>query len=727
MLAAALLIADQDILNAYLRGSWPEIEDVRQSAERALRQQEPFQPDYARRARLRETGVLDLNSGAYSGYAELLLSIFRSLSSGLWLRGRVVHVSEKGFENWQNTLTLTPPLPVLSYFAATHWPGRVEAKQVFAEWFASTSCLPGPYLPMLHELAQCGLSEHHMHINGTTESDYVWQDVLARPKALMASISKGAAKRQARQQLAQVNNGLDFNDLYRLLKLGSKLRAFLAALATGKSAGVSMGNLQAMVTTWPGMHESRHPFKETSTDNNGLVNEAMLWHTTFLHLSSTGCQVTARGLHIYLLIQSLFHRLLSQQLIDKGFDQFERITQNELREPTEKRYEQRFNQLQGMYKVRFKILEARFAPKDDVGDLNNLLHAIKAGYEKSALAPLSTLQLTAHFIKQKDTPKPTHPCRHYPLRKRLERQRKVLVNYLAARPDMASLINRIDAAGNEMNAGPEVFAPTYRKMRASGWKHFTYHAGEDFQHLLGGMRQIYETIHFLGMQTGDRIGHATAIGIEPELWVSRAAPSQQMHKGEWLDTFLFTHHQLLRLGTEDAIASAYRLELKIQKLAEEIFGATGISTSALQTMWLNRWRDPLAEDYSQKPGGISGELLSAWHKPEIYRRAREYAAESTELLSNDLYRELQNQLLAEITSRRLAIETLPTSNVRISYYKSYSEHHVYRWLSAEPRFRPEVVFGTDDPGIFSTNLYNELAHIEVQKTHARQLQFSNNH
>ena len=69
--------------------------------------------------------------------------------------------------------------------------------------------------------------------------------------------------------------------------------------------------------------------------------------------------------------------------------------------------------------------------------------------------------------------------------------------------------------------------------------------------------------------------------------------------------------------------------------------------------------------------------------------------------------------MAELKKQGIAIEALPTSNIRISYYESYSEHHIHRWLSADSHIRPTVVFGTDDPGIFSTNLYNELAHVLI--------------
>lgn len=64
-----------------------------------------------------------------------------------------------------------------------------------------------------------------------------------------------------------------------------------------------------------------------------------------------------------------------------------------------------------------------------------------------------------------------------------------------------------------------------------------------------------------------------------------------------------------------------------------------------------------------------------------------------------------------VCEKHIALEVLPTSNVRISYYHSYAEHHTHRWLDDKATYRPVVVMGSDDPGIFATNIFNEYAHV----------------
>ncbi len=59
----------------------------------------------------------------------------------------------------------------------------------------------------------------------------------------------------------------------------------------------------------------------------------------------------------------------------------------------------------------------------------------------------------------------------------------------------------------------------------------TLHVGEDFDHLLSGLRAVHEPFAWRLMERGDRLGHAIPLGIDPEQWVkwtSRRAPVLKM-------------------------------------------------------------------------------------------------------------------------------------------------------------------------------------------------------
>jgi len=71
-------------------------------------------------------------------------------------------------------------------------------------------------------------------------------------------------------------------------------------------------------------------------------------------------------------------------------------------------------------------------------------------------------------------------------------------------------------------------------------------------------------------------------------------------------------------------------------------------------------------------------------------------------------------MLRNLREQHLAIETLPSSNVRISIHQKFEDHHSLNWLGIGARsLSPpvEVVVGSDDPGIFATSLRMEYAHL----------------
>ncbi len=103
--------------------------------------------------------------------------------------------------------------------------------------------------------------------------------------------------------------------------------------------------------------------------------------------------------------------------------------------------------------------------------------------------------------------------------------------------------------------------------------------------------------------------------------------------------------------------------------------------------------------------GMSGDILLQSGKPILITR-------ETDILDLEILEALQSTTLGLLQERRIAIETLPSSNVRISIHQSYEDHHAIGWLGYGRNFGPTyVVIGSDDPGIFATSLRGEYAHL----------------
>lgn len=96
----------------------------------------------------------------------------------------------------------------------------------------------------------------------------------------------------------------------------------------------------------------------------------------------------------------------------------------------------------------------------------------------------------------------------------------------------ANWLRGLDVAGDENDLRIEWFAPALRWLREEGLHcperttpdpgfHFSIHSGEDYAHPASGMRHVDETVHFCQMRSGDRLGHALALGILPLDWVQR--------------------------------------------------------------------------------------------------------------------------------------------------------------------------------------------------------------
>jgi len=187
----------------------------------------------------------------------------------------------------------------------------------------------------------------------------------------------------------------------------------------------------------------------------------------------------------------------------------------------------------------------------------------------------------------------------------------------------------IDACNLELATPPEVFAPVFRFLRdlpirpGSRDRRFTpyfkidasirrlvecrrlgltYHVGEDFRHLLSGLRAIDEVVRFLGPKPGDRLGHGTALALDPGDWLEHNGYQAVMPALEWLDTLVWVHHFL---GPGDNLVGELAIEDKIQRLSWQIYSQA--TAGRYDPLNLSRQRKTARTDAQASPAKTGAE------------------------------------------------------------------------------------------------------------------------
>jgi hypothetical protein len=642
-----------------------------------------------------------------------------------------------------------------------------------------------PYDPLVEDyLEREGLHETHLHLNGSTHAEICWLRALHMPEAethkfestWFNASTNGSAK--MRELAHAINPALSPSELRRQLHAAKKLRCWLIAAATNSLpddmllppdyATLANSPVEHWAAPFPGESALALSGSTTPLDELRWICKVMR------QLDANPNTVLERMLHCYILLQNQYYRLLVQSEEQYGFDQFQKLTWTELREPAERDYENRFLAMHGRHRrySRVGYLEGRFAPKGTAIDNAVLIKQMLSGYclyldfittpgtaPASSSLPLNALLdalderikiwlpldrrqlrlgLVAHFIKQpwnSDRPD-AGPYRFYALRQDLELKAHALITTLDSWPRLRSWLRGIDAAANELHAPPEVFSTCYRLCKHAGLTRRSYHAGEDFPHLLSGLRHMLDALELLDLKDGDRIGHGTAMGILPQLWLARMPADIIVTKGDWLLDLLAVWRLLRRIG---ATAEAYSVESDLAALSSELFGKD-VSCTALERAMgfrhLHMGYLQKAQSAAWKPLLTPLNELQHTEALRVYRARRDYKEDlallwrwqtdkdlwkrsavhidvKADYLSAVVYLRLQQALMKEVAERHVLIETLPSSNVRISQYRTFSEHHSFRWMRV-PGFVQEgdpsimVTLGSDDPGIFAGDLSSEF-------------------
>lgn len=715
---------------------------------------------------------------------ELGLRSVLQLMSAEFLESRhhELYVTREKFGAWQQSLLSRIsglPLQALVYaswtphrwtcdYAGSHSPSPVSD-------FCDSKHFPilSPHDSLVEDyVSREGLHETHLHLNGSTHAEVCWLRALRQPQKetrdfnakWQSKNSQQAAK--IRELTLAIDPELNPTELHSRLIAASQLRQWLILAATEDREPEPVDYEDLRKKSAPEPRDRRWLLSPRSS-----AWDELCWMQRLLKkLAGQPSRVLERMLHVYLLLQNFYYRLLVQSEEQFGFEQFQKLTFTDLREPAEKRYLARFNAMHGKHPAhsRTAYLEGRFAPKDTLKKNSQLLHAILGGYWRylsvdkgERLPPLKDLliglqdafskkpvlnrehqrlALVAHFIKQAWSATPAYkagPYRFYKLRIDLEHKTNVLLETVQRWPALRTWLRGVDAAANELDTPPEVFASCFRVCLRAGLTHRSYHVGEDFTHLLSGLRQMLDALELLDLRNGDRIGHGTAMGILPKLWLDRMPGTLVIKQGEWMLDLLASWRLLRELP--GATKEANRVERDLIDLASKVF-AENISGSQLEramqfrhlnVRYLKDSRDPkwsaewatlsdtwLAEarlvEQARRDNPRELELLWKWlGDPKLWAGSETLISVPSAYFDSDTYLRLQQAVMREVAERGVVIETLPSSNVRISQYHNFREHHSLRWMRV-PGFVQEgdpdimVSLGSDDPGIFAGDLNGEF-------------------
>ena len=762
------LLSDNESLAKYTHGKFASLDDVKRRMLLKSRWQNSAIPDQLYRlaqeqAFKRLESLPDILTKGLGNMAEDYLE----------LETKRIYVKSEQQNNWHEIITYIPPLLLQCALLYKHTYNdckhNVNARhEYFKEYLLPNTrytAIPHPRIPQLEYYVkqQSGLHDLHMHLNGALETDQVWQDFLFNPYGIYMDLKKGFKNPKVKEQMEQESHLLEPLTYVTLLKAAQKLRHYFFyhlyphnhSIYEGYDKNMLLYEFMSNDSDLSGSY--RHPFLSLITDEDNhpclMSVEGLMYILIFHEISNAKNELLASFFHFYLLILGLTNRLLVQQTHQNGFEQFQKHTLNELRGKSEKTYLRRYHQMQGNDLKHIRFLEGRFSPKASQNEMIVLLDAITRGWNKMKedisvqyegeteniqVAP--ELKLIAHFIKKADNKDPF--IRHKALRYEIAQKGTVLALLLKNHSNYRKMIVAVDAAASEFDAPPEVFAPIFRKMRRAGIKHFTYHAGEDFYHLLSGIRAIYEAIVFCDLKKGDRIGHATASGLSPWQWKNAIGSELLVKQGDYLDDLIFSYHLIIKRRIESLNILLPFIINEVNNLSFLIYNQH-YPIALLEQAWLMRQCCPihaLEQDrenvmlknvYDEeewcfviKKGFVDRksrtndnkvlEIFEAYHDLNNRKELDKIIKiDPFDIIKAEHLELLQLELLNEMTKKDIVIETLPTSNVRIGFHQNFGTYHLLNWIKwqNEGKSIPPIVVGSDDTGIFATNIYNEYANI----------------
>lgn len=668
---------------------------------------------------------------------------------------------------------------------------------------------------------RCGINDSHVHINLCAYAEECWLNALCNPED---EWRKQQEQYDRNSDVAELYREIHVNLTPKLLwhdhmNIACRLRYLLISYANDVEIPLTRNKnkkgkdkylpvdfyLNKLADKAPELWQDKDvPISSGSpseTHNHDVtkppdVFEELDWMEKLVRkLSLAPNELIDRAFHLYILLMNEFLTFCVQRDNLFGFKQFQKYSSIRTTIVDRQYYYYRvFERMHGNSSDSMtNYMELRVAPSLNEKDTANAIQSILNGYwqyarqhlrqqqpdfshSKSSLEDIleelnelfssTTKQLrivrpaiVLHLIKRawEDS---ENSIRFGRLREEYSMALDSILKLLQDYPELRQWIRGIDAAADEMDTPPDVFAPAYRKARRQlHIPHATYHAGEDFYHLISGIRTVCEAVNILGLQRGDRIGHATALGISPNLWLSTMPAMVTPTRGEWLQDLVFTWDLLQ--GIHDHPELVQRLNVDIREHGYAVFRRSHLSPYILKRVFDLRRLDPevlvatedlarnmmlkksdhpitmedivnlletppehigahdiekqlVYEAFANEAPEVIG-LITNWQGgKKTKRRSEERIEVPSDYFSMSELLLIQQLALRKLVEKAIVLETLPTSNLRIGQYSEMGQHHSLRWMGVDRKegdIVPLLVLGSDDPGVFATNIKAEFYHL----------------
>ncbi|WP_028904474.1 hypothetical protein [Prevotella sp. P6B4] len=374
-----------------------------------------------------------------------------------------------------------------------------------------------------------------------------------------------------------------------------------------------------------------------------------------------------------------------------------------------------------------------------------------------------------HFIKENDKIKEelleVEP-RHHLLREKVKKQALGIYDLrnslkINKRGEYyADRIVGIDAANSEIAARPEVFAQAFRFLRRHQITHkqnyrpadlgITYHVGEDFMDIVDGLRAVDESIRFLQLEKGDRIGHGLVLGVDVEKYYQLRNYTVALSLQMQMDNAAWLWKRLTQMGLYDKCRAEleHRFGICFRRVYPEYGGTPNIDL--FYSSMLLRGDNPSCYDSYGKVNNRYNHVTGWGNKALVRSKVCDEARKQREAcrlyylyhyskdwrLNSKVYDtwevddemchaicQVQQKLLQEVENLGIAIECNPTSNFKIGEIDRYDHHPITKFNTIDrqsqyPRHDISVSINTDDKGVFSTSIEREyalVAHALIRK------------